>query len=118
MFCVICCAVSEIFLRRLDNVDIIPIDGLTAQKRLVEAGFGIALLAESGIEDELRTGALKVIDVPALEASIPITVVHRSNGYLSPAAKGLLAMIAAPGAKTPARGARQQKPPAKKASRP
>jgi len=80
----------------LEDVDIIPIDGLTAQKRLVEAGFGVALLAESGIEDELRAGSLTVLRVPALEATIPIAVVQRSNGYLSPAAQSLLAMIANP----------------------
>jgi DNA-binding transcriptional LysR family regulator len=92
----------------LESVDIIPIDGLTAQKRLVEAGFGIALLAQSGVEEELRTGTLKVIDIPALEANIPVVVVHRRNGYLSAAAQSLLAMIAGVGGKTPGRDSIQE----------
>ena len=79
----------------LADVEIVPIDSLTAQKRLVEAGFGIALLAESGIEEELRLGTLKVLDIPALKASIPVAVVWRRNGYLSAAARGLLAVIGA-----------------------
>jgi len=70
-----------------------PIDSLTAQKRLVEAGFGIALLAESGIQEELKQGTLKVLNVPALRAAIPIALVYRGNGYLSAAARSLLSTI-------------------------
>jgi DNA-binding transcriptional LysR family regulator len=77
----------------LEDVEIIPIDSLTAQKRLVEAGFGIALLAESGIQEELKSGTLKVVNVPALQASIPIALVYRRNGYLSAAARSLMSMI-------------------------
>jgi DNA-binding transcriptional LysR family regulator len=68
---------------------------LTAQKRLVEAGFGIALLAESGIQEELKQGTLKVLNVPALRAAIPIALVYRGNGYLSAAARSLLSIIEA-----------------------
>src|SRR5258705_438425 len=38
--------------------EIIPIDSLTAQKRMVEAGFGLALLQESSVNEELRVGTL------------------------------------------------------------
>jgi DNA-binding transcriptional LysR family regulator len=69
------------------------IDSLTAQKRLVEANFGIALLAESGIEEEMKAGTLKKLNVPALQASVPVTVVYRKNGYLSGAARGFLSMV-------------------------
>ena len=77
----------------LEDAEIIPIDSLTAQKRLVEAGFGIALLAESGIQEELKQGMLKVLNVPALRAAIPIALVYRGNGYLSAAARSLLSII-------------------------
>ena len=77
----------------LEDAEIIPIDSLTAQKRLVEAGFGVALLAESGIQEELRQGTLKVLNVPALRAGIPVAMVHRRNGYLSAAARSLMSMI-------------------------
>jgi DNA-binding transcriptional LysR family regulator len=79
----------------LEDAEIIPIDSLTAQKRLVEAGFGVALLAESGIQEELRQGTLKVLNVPALRAGIPVAMVHRRNGHLSAAARSLMSMIEA-----------------------
>jgi DNA-binding transcriptional LysR family regulator len=85
---------SKLLAAGIDDPEITPIDSLTAQKRLVEAGYGIALLAKSGIEEELRLGSLKIVDVPALRARIPVTILHRRNGYLSPAAQGLMAAIA------------------------
>jgi len=77
----------------LEEAKIIPIDSLTAQKRLVEAGFGVALLAESGIQEELKLGTLRVLNIPALRASIPVAIVHRQNGYLSAATRSLMSMI-------------------------
>src|SRR5262249_51108796 len=38
----------------LADAEIIGIDSLTAQKRMVEAGFGLALLPESSVGEELR----------------------------------------------------------------
>jgi DNA-binding transcriptional LysR family regulator len=35
--------------------------GLTAQKRLVEAGFGLGLMPESSVEEELRLGTLHAL---------------------------------------------------------
>jgi DNA-binding transcriptional LysR family regulator len=81
----------------LDGADITLIDSLTAQKRLAQAGFGLALVPESSVRDELRTGALVALDVPAMRATIPITALHRRNGYLSPAARALLALLAGKG---------------------
>ena len=69
------------------------IDSLTAQKRLAQAGFGLALVPESSVRDELRQGTLAVLDAAAMQATIPITALHRRNGYLSPAAKALLALL-------------------------
>ena len=40
----------------LGEIDWTPVDSLTAQKRLVEAGLGIALLSESNAAEELRYG--------------------------------------------------------------
>jgi DNA-binding transcriptional LysR family regulator len=77
----------------IDAPDVIIIDSLTAQKRLVEANFGIALLAESGIEEEIRSGTLKKLSVPALEASIPVSVIYRRNGYLNGAARSFLSAV-------------------------
>jgi DNA-binding transcriptional LysR family regulator len=78
----------------LDDADVTLIDSLTAQKRLAQAGFGLALVPESSVRDELREGALVALDIPAMRTSIPIAAIHRRNGYLSPAAKALLALLA------------------------
>ena len=77
----------------LDDADVTLIDSLTAQKRLVQAGFGLALVPQSSVRDELRQGVLVELDVPAMRADIPIVAIHRRDGYLSPAAKALLALL-------------------------
>jgi DNA-binding transcriptional LysR family regulator len=77
----------------LEAAEVTLIDSLTAQKRLVEAGFGIALMPASSVREELRLGALRTIDVPALRTEVPIVVLHRRAGYLSAAARALLAAI-------------------------
>lgn len=45
------------------------------------------------MRDELRQGVLVVLDIPAMQTTIPITAVHRRNGYLSAAAKALLVLL-------------------------
>lgn len=89
----------------IEAAEIVRIDSLTAQKRLVEAGFGIALLIESSVQEELRLGSLELIDAPALRGGVPVTLVRRRNGYLSGAARSLVAVIKA-GTATRARSRR------------
>jgi len=80
---------------QLDDVTIMRIDSLTAQKRLIEAGIGIALLPESSIQEELRLGTLRTIDIPHLQTTVPIHVLYRKNGYLTGASRTLLSLISA-----------------------
>jgi DNA-binding transcriptional LysR family regulator len=80
---------------QLDDVPIMAIDSLTAQKRLIEAGIGIALLPESIIQEELRLGTLNTIDIPCLQTTVPIYVLYRKNGYLTGASRTLLSLISA-----------------------
>ena len=79
----------------LMDVQVTLLDSLTAQKRLVQAGFGVALLPESSVREELRVGSLATIDVAALRTSVPIAIISRRSGFLSPAAKALSALIRA-----------------------
>ena len=79
----------------LAPAEIIPIDSLTAQKRMVEAGFGLALLSESAIDEELRTGTLLPLRVPALRVTVPIVLIHRRRAYQSGATKALVALLTA-----------------------
>jgi len=77
----------------LGDADVMVVDSLSAQKRLVEAGFGVALLPESSIREELRKGSLRILEGSPLEVTIPIVVIHRSKGYLSPTASALLTTL-------------------------
>ena len=85
--------VRQLVRAGLEGADLTLIDSLTAQKRLAQAGFGLALVPESSVRDELRQGLLVALDVPALRAANPITAIHRRNAYLSPAARSLLALL-------------------------
>jgi DNA-binding transcriptional LysR family regulator len=79
----------------LGAVETVTIDSLTAQKRFVEAGFGLALVVESAIDEERRSGAVGVIDVPALKGEFPVVLVRRRDGYLSGAARTLCRALGA-----------------------
>lgn len=78
----------------LGDAEIIPIDSLTAQKRLVEAGFGLGLLPESSVEEELRVGTLRALRIAAMRLAVPVVLVHRRRAYLSGAARALMALLA------------------------
>ena len=77
----------------LGEVDWTPVDSLTAQKRLVEAGFGIALLSQSHVAEELGSAAIAAIGVDDLAASHDIVAVTRRGGFLSAASRRLLEII-------------------------
>jgi len=77
----------------ISNISWTPVDSLTAQKRLAEAGYGLAVLPISAIEDEISTGQLATINVVSLQLANPICVVSRRGGYLSSAAKSLIDML-------------------------
>ena len=77
----------------LGEIDWTPVDSLTAQKRLVEAGLGIALLSESNAAEELRYGTIATIGVRDLKASQDVVTVTRRGGFLSAAARRLLEIV-------------------------
>src|SRR5947208_784995 len=79
----------------LSASEIIPIDSLTAQKRMVEAGFGLALLPESSLDEELRAGTLHALRIPAMRVTIPVVLIHRRHAYQSGATQALMAMLRA-----------------------
>jgi DNA-binding transcriptional LysR family regulator len=72
-----------------------PVDSLTAQKRLVEAGLGIALLSQSNAAEELKSQALATIAVSDLTASHEVVAVTRRGGFLSAASRRLLDIVRA-----------------------
>ncbi len=84
---------AEFLVRDVARIDWTAIDSLTAQKRLAEAGFGIALLPDSAVAEERAGGSLAAIGVADLDALTPVSAVVRRDGYLSPAALALLAWL-------------------------
>jgi DNA-binding transcriptional LysR family regulator len=85
----------------LEGAEVTLIDSLTAQKRLAQAGFGLALVPESSVRDELRQGSLVALDIPPMRTTIPIVALYRRTGYLSAAAKALLSLLMGGGTPTP-----------------
>ena len=79
----------------VDTAELILIDSLTAQKRMVEAGFGLALVQESSVAEELRAGTLRVLRVPRLRIAIPVVLIYRQRAWLSGAARALLELLKA-----------------------
>ncbi len=78
----------------VNTPEIVPIDSLTAQKRMVEAGFGLALLPVSSVDEELRAGTLRALRLPAMRVTTPVALIHRRRAYLSGAARALSEMLA------------------------
>jgi DNA-binding transcriptional LysR family regulator len=80
----------------LSAAEIVPIDSLTAQKRLVEAGFGLGMMPESGVEEEMRLGTLRALRVPAMRSAVPVVLVHRRRAHLSGGARALMTLLGGP----------------------
>ncbi len=86
---------AQFHSRGIDTLDSTRVDSLTAQKRLIEAGFGIALMQESAIKEERAARTLTIINVTDLKAANPVTAIVRRNGYMSAASRRLLAVLKA-----------------------
>jgi DNA-binding transcriptional LysR family regulator len=84
---------SQFLARGVDRIDWTDIDSLTAQKRLAEAGFGLALLQDSAIAEELARGDLAWIRVADLDVQVPVACIVRRPAFLSQATKALLAEL-------------------------
>jgi DNA-binding transcriptional LysR family regulator len=79
----------------IDMAERITIDSLTAQKRMIEADFGIGMLPESSIVEEQRLGTLEIVDLPDARAQAPIVLVSRKDGFRSRAMETLISMLTA-----------------------
>lgn len=77
----------------LPDEERIEIDSLTAQKRMVEADFGIGLVPESAVIEEVRIGSLSVVNLPELTTSVPVFLILRSGGDRSVATRTLVEIL-------------------------
>jgi len=85
----------------LSAAEIIPIDSLTAQKRMVEAGFGLALLPASSVEEELRSGSVRILRLTAMRTTIPVVLIRRRRAFLSGATQALIKILSSGPKRTP-----------------
>ncbi|WP_418119791.1 LysR family transcriptional regulator [Variovorax sp. 350MFTsu5.1] len=84
---------SQFLVRGVERIDWSAVDSLTAQKRLVEAGFGLAFLQASGIAEEVARGSLALIRIDDLDVRVPVACVVRRSAFLSRATRTLLAEL-------------------------
>ena len=78
----------------LDEIEMMPVDSLTAQKRLVEVDFGLSLLPLSCIDEELKLGSLSIIDHPLLSTHIEIFLIHRKTLHLNKVLENFIQQMA------------------------
>lgn len=74
---------------------ITTVDSLTAQKRLVEAGFGISLMPKRNVEEEVRAGSLRLVAVDSLTARLPVVMVQRRGSVRGASTVGLIDLLRA-----------------------
>ncbi len=84
---------AQFVSRGIVDLDWLAIDSLTAQKRLMEAGLGLALIQESAIREELQQQRLALIAVRDLHVEMPIVSVMRPGVHPGAAARDLLATL-------------------------
>lgn len=70
------------------------VDSLTAQKRLVQAGLGIALMPRSSVREELRLGSLRLVALAGRRAALPVVAIRRRRGHHSVVAAAFLSLLA------------------------
>jgi len=86
----------------LSGAETVLIDSLTAQKRFVEMGFGLGLVPESSVRDELRLGTLRKLRVPAMGTTMTVVLIHRRHTQLTGATRRLMNVLGVAGT-TPSR---------------
>jgi len=77
----------------LEASERITIDSLSAQKRLIEADFGVGLLPASSVTEEIRLGTVRILPIPALDIVVPVMAITRRHAYFGRATRLLLATL-------------------------
>lgn len=68
-------------------------DNIETIKRAVQVGFGLAILPQPAVADELRNGQLAVIKLAEKEWTRPVGVIYRTDRNLSLAAKKFVQLL-------------------------
>lgn len=84
-------AVDRIFRERgLEVRPVMEFDNVETVKRAVEIDAGVSIVPRTTVEQELRNGTLKVIEMPGAEFHRPLGILYRNGRILSPALKKFL----------------------------
>jgi DNA-binding transcriptional LysR family regulator len=68
-------------------------DNIETIKRAVQVGFGLAILPQPSVTDELRNGQLAVVKLAEKDWTRPVGVIYRSDRNLSLAAKKFVQLL-------------------------
>lgn len=78
----------------LDDLNIaMTLGSTTAVKRSVESGAGVSIVSERAVQNEVKLGLIKVMDIEGVELTRDFFIVHRKGKVLSPAAEALLQFL-------------------------
>jgi DNA-binding transcriptional LysR family regulator len=74
---------SRLSVYGLQGKRVMLTDSTAAQKRLIEADFGIGLIPQGTVEEDLRSGMLRAIELDADPFRVPVCLVSRKSSYTS-----------------------------------
>lgn len=88
-------------LERLREVDLnldelnvaMTLGSTTAVKKAVEAGAGVGILSERAVENEVKLGLVRKVDIEGVELDRQFYLLHRKQKVLSPAGEALLQFL-------------------------
>lgn len=89
---------STIARRTLEQHQVEPknlrsIDSLSAQRALVRAEYGLALLPLSMVADDITCGTLALVKTPTIQIESSITLTSRAGAYVSPAVQVIVDIL-------------------------
>ena len=76
--------------RGLEVKPVMEFDNVETVKRAVEIDAGVSIVPRTTVEQELRNGTLKVIEMSGAEFHRPLGILYRNGRILSPALKKFL----------------------------
>jgi DNA-binding transcriptional LysR family regulator len=79
--------------RGVDVKKVAEFDNIETIKRAVQVGFGLAILPQPAVMDELRNGQLAMVKLAEKEWTRPVGVIFRSDRNLSLAAKKFVQLL-------------------------
>ncbi|PIU57777.1 MAG: LysR family transcriptional regulator, partial [Chloroflexi bacterium CG07_land_8_20_14_0_80_51_10] len=78
----------------MDDLNVVmTLGSTTAVKRAVESGAGVSIASERAVQNEVKLGLIRAMNIDGLELVRDFFIVHRKQKVLSPAAEALLQFL-------------------------